>query len=97
MPYDPRNDLHGNVPDQSDVCLLIIDMINPFTFEGAQEMLPAALAAAEQIKVLKQRVKATGLPVIYVNDNSANGSPTSESWCSTAWTAHAEENGSPNY
>jgi nicotinamidase-related amidase len=69
MPYDPRNDLHGNVPDHSDVCLLIIDMINPFAFEGAEEMLPAALAAAEQIAVLKQRLKATGLPVIYVNDN----------------------------
>jgi hypothetical protein len=37
-PYDPRNDLHGNVPDQSDVCLLI----NAFTFEGAEEMLSAA-------------------------------------------------------
>jgi hypothetical protein len=33
---------HGNVPDQSDVCLLIIDMINPFAFEGAEEMLTGA-------------------------------------------------------
>jgi nicotinamidase-related amidase len=44
-------------------------MIHPFRFEGAEEMLPAASAAAEQIVALKQRVKATGFPVIYVNDN----------------------------
>ena len=53
MPYNPKDDLHGNVPDQSDVCLLIIDMINPFTFDGAEEMLPTASAAAERIVVLK--------------------------------------------
>jgi nicotinamidase-related amidase len=69
MPYNPKDDLHGNVPDQSDVCLLIIDMINTFTFDGAEEMLPTAAAAAERIAVSKGRVKATGLPVIYVNDN----------------------------
>ena len=69
MPYNPNDDLHGNVPDQSAVCLLIIDMINPFTFEGAEKMLPAAAAAAQQIAVLKERMKATTLPVIYVNDN----------------------------
>jgi len=69
MPYNPKDDLHGNVPDQSDVCLLIIDMINPFTFDGAEEMVPTASAAAERIVVLKGRMKATGLPVIYVNDN----------------------------
>jgi nicotinamidase-related amidase len=69
MPRKPHNDLHGNVPDQAPLCLLIIDMINPFTFEGAQAMLPAAVAAAKRIMALKQRVKTAGLPVIYVNDN----------------------------
>jgi len=69
MPYNPKDDLHGNVPDQSEACLLIIDMINPFTFDGAKEMLPAASAAAQRIAALKKRLKAMGLPVIYVNDN----------------------------
>ena len=49
MPYNPNDDLHGNVPDHSDVCLLIIDMINPFTFEGAEEMLPTTSVAAQRI------------------------------------------------
>ena len=64
-----RQDLHGSVPDQASLCLLIIDMINPLEFEGADTMLPAATAAAQRISVLKQRVKEAGLPVIYVNDN----------------------------
>jgi nicotinamidase-related amidase len=69
MPSDPRDDLHGNVPDQAPACLLIIDMINPFTFDRAEQILPTASVAAERIAVLKQRVKSHGLPVIYVNDN----------------------------
>jgi nicotinamidase-related amidase len=64
-----QDDLHGNVPDRAPACLLIIDMINPFTFDGAEQMLPAATAAAERIGTLKSRMKAAGLPAIYVNDN----------------------------
>ena len=69
MPSDAANDLHGNVPDQASTCLLIIDMINPLTFEGAEQMLPAVSAAAERIALLKKRTKAARLPVLYVNDN----------------------------
>ena len=69
MPAHAENDLHGNVPDQAPVCLLVIDMINPFTFEGAQKMLPNAIAAAERITALKDRLKKAKLPTIYVNDN----------------------------
>ena len=50
-------------------CLLIIDMINEFSFEDADKMFPAILATAERIAELKRRVKTAGLPVIYVNDN----------------------------
>jgi hypothetical protein len=46
MPFNEENDLQGNVPDQAASCLLIIDMINPFTFEGAEQMLPAVSAYA---------------------------------------------------
>ena len=69
MPSDAQNDLHGYVPDQGATCLLIIDMINPLTFEGAEQMLPAVSAAAERIAGLKKRIKAARLPVLYVNDN----------------------------
>jgi nicotinamidase-related amidase len=44
-------------------------MINPFTFEGAEKMLPDAIAAAERIAALKGRMKKARLPTIYVNDN----------------------------
>lgn len=56
-------------PDQNQTCLLIIDMINEFTFDGAEKLFPAIEQAAQIIATLKQRVKAAGLPVLYVNDN----------------------------
>jgi nicotinamidase-related amidase len=62
-------DLHGAAPDECRVALLIIDMINTFDFEGAQQMLPRALAAAEATATLKRRARAAGVPVVYVNDN----------------------------
>ena len=56
-------------PDHTQTCLLIIDMINEFTFDGAEKLFPAVEQTAQHIAMLKQRVKATGLPVLYVNDN----------------------------
>jgi len=63
------HDLHGSAPDECRVALLIIDMINAFDFEGAEVMLPRALAAARAIASLKQRARLAGVPVVYVNDN----------------------------
>ena len=62
-------DLHGSAPDECRVALLVIDMINAFDFEGAQQMLPRVLAAAHAIASLKQRAHRAGVPVVYVNDN----------------------------
>ena len=63
-------DLHGNVPDNSPVALLLIDVINDFEFdEGAEELLRFALPAAKQIAALKERATNAGIPSIYVNDN----------------------------
>jgi nicotinamidase-related amidase len=62
-------DLHGSAPDECRVALLIIDMINAFDFDGAQAMLPRALAAANAIAALKQRARKARVPVVYVNDN----------------------------
>ena len=44
-------------------------MINAFDFEGAQAMLPRALAAARAVASLKQRARQANVPVVYVNDN----------------------------
>jgi len=54
---------------QGKTCLLIIDMINEFTFDGAARVVPAVEAAARHIAGLKRRMKEGRLPVVYVNDN----------------------------
>jgi len=53
----------------SPTVLLLIDVINDFDFPGSEHMLPAAVAAAERIRMLKREARAHGIPVIYVNDN----------------------------
>ena len=64
-----NQDLHGNVPDDSSVVLLMIDLINDFEFDGADEMFANTLAIAPSIANLKKKAKSAGIPVIYVNDN----------------------------
>ena len=64
-----NEDLHGNVPDEADVALLIIDVINDLEFPGGDQLLGYALLVAERIADLKRRTKQAGIPVVYVNDN----------------------------
>lgn len=64
-----NKDLHGMVPDQSSVALVLVDVINDLDFEGGELLLPYALKAAERIAELKRRCKERKIPVIYVNDN----------------------------
>jgi nicotinamidase-related amidase len=64
-----NEDLHGNVPDKSDVVLLLIDVINDLEWEGGEDMLPYALPMAQRIAELKQRATELGIPTVYVNDN----------------------------
>jgi len=64
-----NRDLHGNVPDEAELALLLIDVVNDLEFEGGDALLPHALAAAKNIARLKERANEAGVPVIYVNDN----------------------------
>ena len=64
-----NQDLHANVPDDSSVALILIDLINDFEFDGADPMFTNTLAIAQPIATLKKNAKAAGIPVIYVNDN----------------------------
>ncbi len=64
-----NRDLHGNVPDEAELALLLIDVINDLEFEGGDALLPHALAAAKNIARLKEHANQAGVPVIYVNDN----------------------------
>ena len=59
----------GRAAEGSARALLIVDMINPLDFPGAQALRAQALPAARAIARLKKRLKAQGVPAIYVNDN----------------------------
>lgn len=62
-------DLHGNVPENSSVALLLIDVINDMDFEGSEPLVRQAPALGERIAALKKRAKAARIPVVYINDN----------------------------
>jgi len=64
-----NDDLHGNVPDQCPVALILIDVINDMEFGAGEALLKNALPAARALAKLKRRAKDAGVPVIYVNDN----------------------------
>jgi len=64
-----NEDLHGNVPDQADTALLLIDVINDFEFPEGEQMLQHALPMAQRIADLKRRAQQAGVPIVYVNDN----------------------------
>ena len=63
------DDLHGNVPDNSNTALLLIDVVNDFEFEGGDSLLELALPVGKQIAKFKRQAKQAGIPAIYVNDN----------------------------
>ena len=64
-----NKDLHGNAPDQSEVALLLIDVINDLEFPEGPDVLESALRMAEKIAALKKKAKEAGVPAVYVNDN----------------------------
>jgi nicotinamidase-related amidase len=68
MPARNR-DLHGSAPDESDIALLLIDVINDLDFPEADQLLRYARPMARKLLRLKQRARKSGIPVIYVNDN----------------------------
>ena len=64
-----NQDLHGFVPENSPVVLLLIDVINDMEFEGSDKLLRYALPMAKRLARLKARARKAGIPVVYVNDN----------------------------
>ncbi|HEV2836775.1 MAG TPA: isochorismatase family cysteine hydrolase [Pyrinomonadaceae bacterium] len=68
MPRE-SHDLHGSAPDKSETVLLLIDVINDFDFPEGDQLLQLAQPVGKNIAGLTKRVKAAGIPCIYVNDN----------------------------
>lgn len=54
---------------RSDTALLIIDVINDLEFPGGENVLPWALRMVDRLGPFAARMRRTGVPVIYVNDN----------------------------
>jgi nicotinamidase-related amidase len=51
------------------MALLLVDVINPFDFEGGAAFARRAQRVARVIERLRDRATRAGVPVIYVNDN----------------------------
>lgn len=64
-----NNDLHGNVPENSPIALLIIDVISDFEFPDGDKLLENAKPIVKNIVALRRRADKAGIPVIFVNDN----------------------------
>ena len=64
-----NRDLHGNVPENCPVALLLIDVVNAMEFEGGADFARRAEPAARAIAALKHRARKAGIPVVYANDN----------------------------
>jgi nicotinamidase-related amidase len=64
-----NDDLHGNVPDQCSVAIVLIDVINDMEFDSGDALFKHALPAAQKIAALRDRARKAKVPVIYVNDN----------------------------
>ncbi len=62
-------DLHGNAPDECEVALLLIDVINDLEFPGGDRLQRNARRVAPELAALKARARAAGVPCIYANDN----------------------------
>jgi nicotinamidase-related amidase len=58
----------ARLPSQQ-TALLLIDVVNPFDFPGADRLLRHAARMAPRLAALKQRAAAAEVPAIYVNDN----------------------------
>jgi nicotinamidase-related amidase len=69
LPSGKHRKAGGIASDHSEVALLVIDMISDFRFEEAPQMLRRIAPVARKIAALKERARAAGIPVIYVNDN----------------------------
>jgi nicotinamidase-related amidase len=59
----------GAVGARAPRVLLIIDVINDFTFEEGAATLAAAIGVAGCIRRLKRAARRAGVPTVYVNDN----------------------------
>jgi nicotinamidase-related amidase len=55
--------------ERSEVVLLLIDLINPFDYPGAEEVLANTRRILPEVRTLKSQFAARNFATVYVNDN----------------------------
>ena len=50
-----HDDLHGNVPDDAEAALLLIDVINDLEFDGGEALLTQAMPASWCMRAIPAR------------------------------------------
>ena len=69
MSSDSHN-LHGSAPDKSKTALLVIDVINDFDFDEADQLLKLANPMAENLSSLLSRARQARMPVVLKQKHS---------------------------
>lgn len=64
-----RDGSESSTEKPSRTALLLIDVINDMDFEGSESLVRLAEPMARRLRAFKKRVRAAGLPTIYINDN----------------------------
>jgi nicotinamidase-related amidase len=59
----------ANSTTRRRTALLLIDVINDMDFPGSEALVQLAEPMAKRLRAFKRRVRAAGIPTIYVNDN----------------------------
>ena len=63
------NGAGSSAKTRKKTALLLIDVINDMDFEGSESLVRLAEPMARNLRTLKRRARAAGLPTIYINDN----------------------------
>ncbi|UCZ52515.1 cysteine hydrolase [Bacillus shivajii] len=58
-----------HVVEYQHVALLLIDVINDYSFDDGEKLYRYAKPMTQKIAKLKKRAKALNIPVLYINDN----------------------------
>jgi nicotinamidase-related amidase len=64
-----ERDLHGNAPDNSQVAVLLIDVINDLEFPGGERLFEQTPDLSRALAELSERARRANVPCIYANDN----------------------------
>jgi nicotinamidase-related amidase len=59
----------GSALPRAAAALVLVDVVQPFDFDGSEDLLEHARPASKALAKLKKRAKAAGLPVVYANDH----------------------------